>query len=290
MNIRSIDGMNCLIYSGGPTDVLGIDVGATLCKIVSEQWGDPMNCSVMLSRNVDGIAEFVATRKPTRVALTGCGARALRERLCCASMLIDEFPAWCRGARELIHRFEVLDSQTPFLLVSLGTGTLIFKVHVDERGFIGSTALGGAAIGGLGRLVGGVSDFDSICGLAECGDRAKVDLWVGDVYPEAKFDLPRSLTASSFGRVTRDVPSEPADRLAALIWMVGESVALLCAAHARLHNVRHVVVGGSAIQRSAILRRALKVTLLHGGCHATVLRNGDYTGAIGALSLMRECH
>jgi type II pantothenate kinase len=289
MSIRLVDDEDGAVRGDPTGGALGIDVGATLCKIVSEPWNHSRNRVAILSRDLDAIAAFVAKRRPTSVALTGGGAGTLRQRLSCSTTSIEEFPAWCRGARALVRHFEALEPQVPFLLVSLGTGTLVFKVKDEEEGFVASCALGGAAIGGLGQLLSDGADFDALCELAVRGDRAKVDLFVADVYPQEKFPLPRSLTASSFGRVTRQAHSTVEDRIAALMRMVGESVALLCVAYAKIHDVRHVVIGGSAVQKSGVLRGALKATLLYGGCRAMFLQCGDYTGAVGALSLMKEC-
>lgn len=258
---------------------MGVDVGATLCKLAYRR-GD---LETARGPSTDGavLRTSTAAWRPDRIGATGGGALRVAEATGRPVQVVGEFEAWAAGAR-LLAADDHVDLPPRFLLVSLGTGTSILSVVPDAVTRVGGTALGGGTVVGLGRLLAGVTSFDAISALATEGDRRRVDLLVGDVYREAAFALPGDLTASSFAKLASD---RPADLAHALMGLVGENVALLCAALARQSTAAAVVYCGSTLERNPALVGILREVTTLSGQHAVFLSRGAYCGAIGAAAL-----
>jgi type II pantothenate kinase len=197
---------------------------------------------------------------------------------------VGEFEAWRLGARALLAR----QGEPPGdrdLLVSLGTGTALLLAAGDESRWVGGTALGGGTLLGLGRLLLGSSDFDELVALAARGDRRRVDLLVGDIYDDGPLPLPAEINASSFAKLALPGAAarpEPADLARALMGVVGENVAGLCAATAQATGARRIVFGGSTLRGNAPLREILSGLALLGR-PVVFLEGGEFAGAMGAL-------
>lgn len=103
-----------------------------------------------------------------------------------------------------MHFAEPRSDIYPYLLVNIGSGVSMIRVS-GPREFkrVGGTSLGGGTLWGLLSLLTGAKSFDSMLGLAETGDNAKVDMLVGDIYGAdyGKIGLKSSTIASSFGKV-----------------------------------------------------------------------------------------
>jgi type II pantothenate kinase len=145
---------------------------------------------------------------------------------------------------------------------------------------ISGLTLGGGALLGLARLLCGTDSFTEIAALAERGDRTRVDLTVGDVYPEGGIALDPRLTAASFGKAA--LSRDPADLAQAVVGMLGENVGLACAALARARGIETVVFGGSAVSASPLLGEVLRMASRVGGADAWLLPDGAFCGAVGA--------
>ena len=113
---------------------------------------------------------------------------------------------------------------------SSASGTSVLAIEPGGARRIGGSALGGGTLLGLGRLLLGVDTFDEICALASRGDRRRVDLSVGDIYPGGEIALPPDLNASSFAKLES---REPPDLAHALVGMLGENIGLICGNLAR---------------------------------------------------------
>jgi pantothenate kinase len=94
----------------------------------------------------------------------------------------------------------------PMLLVSIGSGVSIIKVH-DFNHFerVSGTMIGGGTLIGLANLLTGNREFDKIIAKAQTGNNAHVDMLVKDIYGEnSPFHLKGDLLASSFAKVAND--------------------------------------------------------------------------------------
>ena len=263
---------------------VGVDAGASLCKLVLP--GETEFIATKFpSADMHGVRACLAEWKPERVIATGGGAARLERELGGLRVhTVPEFAAWARGAPLLAAR-EGLDLPAHYLLVSLGTGTSVLSLDRGHARRVGGSALGGGTLLGLGRLLLGVETFEEICALAARGDRRRVDLLVGDIYPCGEIPLPPDLNAASFAKLdSRDPP----DLAHALMGMLGENIALICGTLARSHQAAAVVYCGSTLLHNAELREILRWVTAAYGAQPYFLDAGAYCGAFGAAALADE--
>ena len=266
------------------TSALGVDAGASICKIAAWRDGELLTETVPAGSTAAAVA-CVTRLLPERIVATGGGATALIDALAREPApvprprSVSEFEAWGRGAPELARR-EGLALHDAYLLVSLGTGTSVLRI--DPSGAIervGGTALGGGALLGLSELLLGVASFDALTELAAAGDRRRVDLLVEDIYAGAAPPLAGKLNAASFAkRASR----APADLAHALIGLVGENVGLICCHLAALHGVEDILFCGSTLSQNPPLRQVLSDVSRRLGRRAHFLARGAFCGAVGA--------
>jgi type II pantothenate kinase len=266
---------------------LGADIGATLAKLAVRRHGSEPELRSIPAGDVDRVAREIASLRPERVALTGGGATRLVERLDLDGPPVDEFEAWAAGARVLLRGEEQACPQR-FLLVSVGTGTSAMLVEGSQVVRVGGTALGGGTLAGLAAILVGTADFGAITRLAREGDRSRVDLLVADIYPDGACPLPGELNAASFAKLARssgEPECERRDLAHAIAGLVGENIALICAGLAAAAGVDRIVYGGATLRGNPAVTDILRVLAAAHACEATILRNGEFTGALGALEL-----
>jgi len=260
--------------------ILGIDVGATLCKLALR--GDTLHTEHHPSRDLDAVRVRAAAWAPARVVATGGGADRLGTTLAGVPVEhVSEFDAWGRGAA-LVAAAEGVTLPARYLLVSLGTGTSILSVLDGRVERIGGTALGGGTVVGLGRLLFGVESFAEITALAAGGDRRGVDLLVGDVYRGTASSIASQLTAASFAKL--DSLAAP-DVAHALMGLVAENVVLIAGALARGAGVDTIVYCGSTLTENPALGDIVGEITTFFGNRPLFLAGGAYAGAIGAAAL-----
>ena len=268
---------------------MGADVGATLAKLAARTPEGELHLRYLPSEAIERAAREVESFRPSRVALTGGGASRLAPLLSdLDTTSVDEFAAWGVGTRALLERQGVRPGRGD-LIVSIGTGTamLLDEGQRDGRArWVGGTALGGGTLLGLGSALLGTSDFGEIVRLAASGDRRRVDLLVADIYPEGELALPGEMNAASFAKLARRdaPPAERADLAQALLFLLGENVALLCAAVAARVGARRIVLGGATLRDNEPLHRLLE-RLATPERPVVLLEDGEYAGAVGALEV-----
>lgn len=258
----------------------GVDVGATLAKMAFRDQG---GVSFRFVPAADLEAVLAGMEGRARIGVTGGGAAALMARLGPRAVRVNEFAAWGAGARALLG----CEVPRPFLLVSVGTGTSAMLVDGMAVSRVGGTALGGGAVLGLGTALVGPVTFEELCELAARGARQRVDLLVSDIYGPGEIPLAQDLTAANFGRLARSgtVPPSREDLAAGVMGLVGENVALVCGGLASGSRVSRLVFAGSTLRGNGALAGVLiSITGLMGH-EATVLEDGEFAGALGALEL-----
>jgi type II pantothenate kinase len=271
-------------------NALGVDVGATLAKLVTRAGDGPLRFRFVPSQAIERAAREVERLGPDRLGLTGAGAPELARLLGLDTTPLNEFDAWRVGARALLARQGVPLGERD-LVVSLGTGTSVLLVEPQGATRVGGTALGGGTLLGLGAALAGTADFEELVTLAAEGDRRNVDLLVSDIYRSGTLPLPGDLNASSFAKLGRGRWDEPADRrdLAhALMGLVGENVALICGGLAALTQAKRVVFGGATLRNNAALREILAELIATWGREVIFLKDGEFAGAVGALELAQR--
>lgn len=264
-----------------PASTTGIDAGSTLWKLarvgpdVSE-----LELAAFPAGALGEVRERLAAWAPHRIHLTGGGASRIAAALAGDIPVrhVSEFEAWGRGSAVLAARAGwTLPSR--YLLVSVGTGTSVLEIEGTAATRISGMTLGGGTVSGLARLLFDNDSFTELAALAEQGDRGRVDLRVGDVYPEGGIALDPRLTASCFAKAgSRD----PADLAQALVGLLGENIGLSSAALAQARGIETVIFGGSAVTASALLGEILRLAAQVGGADARLLPDGAWCGAIGA--------
>ncbi|HEX4954877.1 MAG TPA: hypothetical protein VF017_15915 [Thermoanaerobaculia bacterium] len=263
--------------------IAGVDLGATLTKLALG--GEPGSRLRLPSRDLAAIRAQLRAWSPEVVALTGGGARELGASLAGGEIrLIPEFAAWTAGVATLAAE-QGLTLPPEHLVVSLGTGTSILAVRPGGAERVGGTALGGGSFVGLSRLLGGTESFAQAAELAARGDRRRVDLLVGDVYPRGGIALPPDLNAASFAKLAS---TAAADLAHAVAGMIGENVALLAMAHARAAGIDTVVYGGSTLDGNPALGGPLTLVTESLGGRALLLAEGAWCGAVGAARLAAD--
>jgi type II pantothenate kinase len=171
-----------------------------------------------------------------------------------------------------------------YLLVSLGTGTSVLEIDSGSGTVqrLGGMALGGGTLLGLARLLCRAESYAEVAELASRGQRGRVDLLVGDVYPGADLaaiGLDPGLTASNFAKLAS---REPQDLAHALMGLLGENVAIASSAMAHARSVETLVFGGSALEGNPTLQEILRRTVERSGREAWILPDGAFCGAVGA--------
>lgn len=268
---------------GSTALTVGVDAGASLCKLVLPGPTELVKAKFP-ARDLDGVRACIGEWRPERVIATGGGAARLADLLERPVRTVPEFAAWARGAPLLAAR-QQLDLPGHYLLVSLGTGTSVLSLDRGKVTRVGGSALGGGTLLGLGRLLLGVETFEKICALAEQGDRRKVDLLVGDIYPSGDVPLPRDLNAASFAKLDSRAPSDVAH---ALMGMLGENIALICGTLARSVGAQAVVYCGSTLLHNPELREILRWVTAAYGAQPHFLDEGAFCGALGAATFGDE--
>jgi type II pantothenate kinase len=268
--------------------VIGVDAGATLVKIATRSPEGVLSYRLVPATALSEVVETIRSTRPDRVGLTGGGATKLEEKLGGGTLRVNEFAAWGKGAAELLRDLPS-GAARRYLLVSLGTGTSVMLVDGMAVSRIGGTALGGGTVVGLGAALLDRSDFAEISALASRGDRRRVDLLVSDIYRPGEIPLLGELTAASFGKLARspDGRASPAreDLAHAVMGLVGENVALICAGLGAAHQVDRLVIGGATLRNNRTLREVLQLITAALGHETIFLPDGEFAGALGALQL-----
>lgn len=272
---------------------VGVDVGATLAKIAVRRPDGSEERLILPAAEREAVGQAVREVEPTRVGLTGAGAGQLASDLATSGagdpVRVMEFSAWGAGA-QLLLREQGHASDEHYLLVSLGTGTSVMLADGFAVNRVGGTALGGGTVLGLGALLLGTRSFREIAALAEKGNRDSVDLFVSDIYRAGEIPLIGDMTAANFGKVGRKGTPDPAeipkaDLAQAIMTLVGQNVALICAALAASRSIRRVVFGGSTLRGNTALGGSLQQVTAMLGLEPIFLQSGEHAGALGALHL-----
>mmetsp|Transcript_13930 Transcript_13930/g.42133 ORF Transcript_13930/g.42133 Transcript_13930/m.42133 type:complete len:266 (+) Transcript_13930:1278-2075(+) len=178
----------------------------------------------------------------------------------------------------------------PLLLVNVGSGVSCLLVTREGYARIGGTAIGGATFLGLARALTAARTFEDAIALAAEGDAAKVDTLVEDIYGEtgcSDLGLPPSLTAASFGKLSRSSGKKVADAdvCRALLEMVAQSCCVLARAHAAQLGCRQrVFFAGGFVDNNPLARATIASSLRSLGGQAHFLRHSDFLGALGATA------
>ena len=113
----------------------------------------------------------------------------------------EEFVADGLGARYKVGMRDMI-------VVSMGTGTSLVQCKGNDIRHIGGIGMGGGTLMGLSRIMLNTDDVKTITELALHGNLANIDLQIGDISPNALPGLPKSATASLFGKAQSNASRE----------------------------------------------------------------------------------
>ncbi|MCA1059001.1 type II pantothenate kinase [Rossellomorea aquimaris] len=264
-------------------NVIGIDAGGTLTKIVYEEKGR-RHFKTFYSDDHIEIQKCLKFLAPNHfLYLTGGKAENWRKSFPRAH-IVDEFQAVYKGTEMLLKKERQELKQ--YILINIGTGTSFFRV--DEKGcerLLGS-GLGGGTILGLGSILTGLSDYFNLVSLSTKGKREKVDLLVGDIYEKGDSPIPDHLTASNFGKGTMSL--EKADLMRALTNMIAETIILLASHAAKQYQMNTFVFVGSALEANTAFKEDLTQFQDMLSYTAVFPDMGSYAGSLGAYQIGME--
>lgn len=256
----------------------GVDLGGSLIKIAHFS---PEGLQVQLfpASSLGDVISFLQERGLQRLVLTGGGSVRHRQVFDIFQVdTLDEFSANIAGANYL--REAEGKTGFPYILVSIGTGTSVYRVNEAGGQRIAGTAVGGGTLLGLGRLLTGEMRFADIVAQAEKGDRFLVDVLVRDIYGRDIPGLPGDITAANFGK---SLSPRKEDLARALFQMVGEVIATVACLAAQCHDIAEVVYIGSSLRENEVFREVLDSSTRFLGKEPRFLRLGEFVGAVGAL-------
>ncbi|MDZ7630743.1 MAG: hypothetical protein U5K74_05120 [Gemmatimonadaceae bacterium] len=218
-----------------------------------------------------------------RLAVTGGQHKTLPSRLGdCAVVSVPEVIAIGRGGQALALPDEEAPT-TPILVVSAGSGTAIIAARGAQYAHITGTGVGGGTVLGLGRLLLGTTDVETIDAMAVRGDPNGADLALRDVVSGPIGTLPPDATAVNFGRLARQerLPS-PDDLAAGLMTLVGQVIAITAINAARAERIDRVVLIGHLVDMPSF-RRVIAQVGEYYGMELMIPSNAGYGTALGAL-------
>ncbi|MBP0955277.1 MAG: hypothetical protein J6M90_06510 [Oscillospiraceae bacterium] len=211
--------------------------------------------------------------RPGTLYITGVGAGILPETVCgMRTRFCSEFECFGRGGCTLAGADDTL-------VISMGTGTAFVRAKDGVYTYIGGSGVGGGTLCGLSALLLGTDDISEIKALIPMGDRAKVDLTIGDISAGDVTGLASDMTAANFGKKRKTAARE--DVAAGLMNLVCESVAVMAAFVCRGEGLKQAVFVGSAADMPEGLRFINNVAGIH-GIEFMVPPMGAYAGALGA--------
>jgi type II pantothenate kinase len=217
-----------------------------------------------------------------RLAVTGGQHKLLPGRIDgCPLVAVNEVTAIGRGGQALAGLSA--EDGSPLLVVSAGSGTAVVAAQGDKYVHVTGTAVGGGTLLGLSRLLLHTVDHDEIDALARQGNPNGADLSLGDVVAGPIGNLPADATAANFGRLAReDIAVSREDLAAALVTMVGQTIALIAVNAARAQATECIVMVGHLIDMVSMRGVVEQVGDLYGVSFALPTDSG-YGTALGAL-------
>jgi type II pantothenate kinase len=259
---------------------VGIDAGGSLMKIAYQE-KNKMHYKKFPIHEMEAAISWLKIVAPNaKAAITGGKAHIIQQNFFPDEQIIPEFQATCEGAKLFLQE-EGRETESPFLLVNIGTGTSWHVIKGNEYERILGSGIGGGTFTGLGGILSHEEDFSELTKIANEGDKGKVDLLVRDIYESAEPPIDGNLTAANFAKGLKVKHSEQ-DRVASLVNMIVETIVLLTLQAAALHKTKQVVFIGSTLIGNQSMRNGLEYYMKRIGLTSVFLDKGEYCGAVGA--------
>ncbi|MEE4177536.1 MAG: type II pantothenate kinase [Bacteroides sp.] len=229
--------------------ILGIDIGGSTTKIVGVKDGkiiEPLTVEAKdpIASASGALGKFLSVNKLSlgtieKVIITGVGASFITDDLLGLPVeKIEEFKALGYGGL-------FLSGLKKAIIVSMGTGTAFVKANQSCIQHLGGTGVGGGTILGLSKAMVNLSSFDTILETARTGRPDPVDLSVGDISRTEVGNLPSTITASNFGKMTDQATKNDITR--GILTMVFQVIGMLAIFAARAEKDQDIVLSGKLV-------------------------------------------
>ena len=260
---------------------IGIDAGGSLIKIAYKE-NDRFHFRKHANEEMDAALKWLKTiAANNNIYLTGGRAGKIKAEFFPDAEIVDEFTAACEGASYLMLK-DGLPNFEKYLLINIGTGTSWFTIEREKNTRVLGSGIGGGTFMGMGKILADSGDFAELAGMAAAGEKGKVDLLVKDIYYPENPPIPGDLTASNFAKTEYILSSSAADKMASVLNMIAETITLLTIQTATLHDTNKVIFIGSTLAGNKALQESLELYCKMSGLDPIFLRNGEFSGAIGA--------
>ncbi|TVQ88362.1 MAG: type II pantothenate kinase [Bacteroidetes bacterium] len=245
--------------------IIGIDIGGSTTKIVGFQDNkllEPLSveASDPVASASGALGKFINTyglsiNQVKLIRMTGVGASFIHKDILGIPVYkVEEF-------RALGHGGLYLSGLKRAVIVSMGTGTALVKAHGNCISHIGGTGVGGGTIMGLSKAMLNLTDFDNIISLAESGDLSQVDLSISDISMGDIGNLPPTLTASNFGKMSDKATKN--DLLKAVLNMVFQTIGMMAVLAAKVEKDTEIVISGNLITIPQAMRTFNELSKLY---------------------------
>lgn len=262
---------------------IGIDAGGTLIKVAILD-KDGRTFKKYPSSEIDGVISMLNSDYAKEdIYLTGGKSEYIAEKLNFDVTSSIEFDATFRGLTQLLKEADMdLDR---YVYLNVGTGTSFHQATRDSQKRVGGSGVGGGTMTGLSYLLTGIGDFDKIIERAKDGLRDNVDLKVHHIYNGRPSPIPGDLTASNFGNILNAQKTVSAeDQLIAVIGLVAETVTAMAINLADAFDTKNMVFIGSTLLNNEVMTDIIYRYSELKNARAFVVPNGEYSGALGAIS------
>ncbi len=228
---------------------IGIDIGGSTTKIIGTH-----NSRIIRPLTVEAndpvasasgaMGKFINVNKLSfsdinKVMVTGVGASFLDDTLFGLPLVkINEFKALGYGGL-------FLSGLKKAIIVSMGTGTAYVKAHGKCIKHLGGTGVGGGTITGLAKSMAGLSNVNNIIEAATKGKLDNIDLSVGDISHTDIGNLPDTITASNFGKMSDQANKN--DMCKGILNMVFQVVGMMAIFAARTEKDNDIVLAGKLV-------------------------------------------
>jgi type II pantothenate kinase len=226
--------------------IIGIDIGGTTTDIVGLLQGEMLTPLTVkaddpVTSAAGALGKFLemknlALEKVRLIAATGVGAGKIRAHLFGIPVkIVDEFHAIGTAGLYLSGLKEAV-------VVSMGTGTAVVTVKHERIVHWGGSGVGGGTLLGLSRKMLDITTINTLIEKAKRGRLDRVDLTVGDIAGGSLDNLPASITASNFGKMSDEATDE--DLALAILNLVAQTIGVMGIAAARAEDIKDIILTG----------------------------------------------
>lgn len=226
--------------------IIGIDIGGTTTDIVGlkeEKIINPLTVKAddPITSAAGALGKFLETQDiPLSdikiISATGVGAGKVKNSLFGIPVkIVDEFHAIGTAG-------SFLSGLKKAVVVSMGTGTAIVTVQNSKIVHWGGSGVGGGTLFGLAGRMLNIKSLETLVEKAMRGKLENVDLTVGDIAGGSLDNLPASITASNFGKMSDHASDE--DIALAIINLVAQTIGVMGIAAARASRINDIILTG----------------------------------------------